>query len=285
MTTPQRIHPPQPRRRAGHVSSGLACSSALLRGLLQGLLCGVFLGGCLVATSAVAAHGDGRFTFGEVAPLAPAERFAPWADMMQRRAAEPSSLEACLAARPQEVSTTADAMPSPLASSGADADPCPVVLRGARHVVLRARGLDTRQRLELVNRFVNRRRYVDHLDARRWQTLLGFLRRGGDCEDYAVAKYFVLRAVGVPARDLRVVVGRTRRSGGHHALLAVRGPDGRVLLLDTDDRIHAGERPGDYDFLYSVNEIGVWDHAADPAALATAHLDAPATHEEEAHAR
>jgi predicted transglutaminase-like cysteine proteinase len=266
MTARQPTASRSPRRRTRHAG---------LRGLL--------VLGCVAAATSVLAGGTGRFDFGDAPPIASAQDFAPWADMMRRRAAEPVSLEACLAAAPE----AGDAHLVP-----GDAGACPPVLRGARLVVLRARGLDARARLELVNRFVNRRRYVDSLAATRWQTLVGFLRRGGDCEDYAVAKYFVLRALGVPAQDLRVVVGRTRRSGGHHALLAVRTPDGRALLLDTDDRIHPGERPGDYDYLYSVNEIGIWDHGVQPAAAAIAHLHAPelhagpplAPHEEEAHA-
>lgn len=257
--------------------------SAPRRRVRRTLLCGLLVIGCCGNPAGAEPGGDGRFAFSDAAPLAPARDFAPWADMMRRRAAEAASLEACLAT------------PSPTGGdvrSPPDAAACPPVLSGTRLVVLRARGLALRDRLELVNRFVNRRRYVDSLGAPRWQTLLGFLRRGGDCEDFAIAKYFVLRAIGVPAQDLRVVVGRTRRSGGHHALLAVRTPDGRALLLDTDDRIHAGERPGDYDYLYSVNEIGLWDHAGQHAAAAIAHLPAAAPragpsqapHEEEAHA-
>lgn len=190
-------------------------------------------------------HGMDRYPFDDLDRLAPAADFPPWADMMRRRALEPWSLEACLGAD---------------ASTGMPAA-CPPALRGARTVVLRGRSLMERDRLELVNRFVDRRRYLATANDNRWETLASFLRRGGDCEDFALAKYFLLRAMGMPAANLRVVVAHTRGSSGNHALLAVRLADGQALLLDTDDRMHPASRSGPYRYLYSVNEDALWDHA------------------------
>src|SRR5690606_37404712 len=39
-----------------------------------------------------------------------------------------------------------------------------------------------------------------------WATPAEFLGRGGDCEDYAIAKYFLLRELGVPAETMRIAV-------------------------------------------------------------------------------
>ena len=42
-----------------------------------------------------------------------------------------------------------------------------------------------------------------------WSGALATFSRGqGDCEDYAIAKYVILRAAGVPAEDLRIMLVR-----------------------------------------------------------------------------
>ena len=53
----------------------------------------------------------------------------------------------------------------------------------------------------------------------------------GDCEDYAIAKYVALRAAGVPARQLRVLLVRDNIAGLDHAVLAAN-EDGHWYVLD-----------------------------------------------------
>jgi len=102
-----------------------------------------------------------------------------------------------------------------------------------------------RARLELANQQVNSAiRYKTDAEqwgvADRWSTPLQTFATGfGDCEDYAIAKYVALRQSGVPASDLRMVLGYdSRRMGGQmkglmtgHAVLAARN-EGRWLVLD-----------------------------------------------------
>jgi len=97
---------------------------------------------------------------------------------------------------------------------------------------------------------------------RHWSSLYQFLIKGGDCEDYASSKYFMLRELGFDAADLRVVVERSRELGGIHAVLAVRRPDGAIWLLDSDNRIRKRSHRG-YRFIYAMNERFVWDHRED----------------------
>lgn len=77
------------------------------------------------------------------------------------------------------------------------------------------------RKLELVNRYFNVIPYAS--DAKQWgvkdywSTPVELLVHDrGDCEDYAIAKYFTLRKLGVPAEKLRVlyvhVTGRSSRS-------------------------------------------------------------------------
>ena len=159
-----------------------------------------------------------------------------------------------------------------LVACRADAQDCPGHLKRVRVVLERGATLTREQQMRLVNRFVNNRRY-SHDRPRRmagadgearlkshWQTLGEFLARGGDCEDFALAKYFLLREFGIPAPDMRVVVALDRSVGEHHALLVVRRTDADgAWLLDTDNRIHR-RKPASIRYAYAVNEEGVWDH-------------------------
>jgi len=96
---------------------------------------------------------------------------------------------------------------------------------------------DGRARIELVNRAVNSAiryisDYAQHGVVDRWTAPLATLAAGrGDCEDYAIAKYAILRASGVPEADLRLLLVRDRAVRQDHAVLAVRDGD-RWLVLD-----------------------------------------------------
>lgn len=65
-----------------------------------------------------------------------------------------------------------------------------------------------------------------------WSSPLATLAAGaGDCEDYAIAKMVALRAAGVAADDLRLVIIRETATGDDHAVVAARS-DGRWRMLD-----------------------------------------------------
>ncbi len=99
------------------------------------------------------------------------------------------------------------------------------------------RGQGTIAKLEAVNNYVNARvRFVDDRvqfgTTDRWLTASETLARGrGDCEDYAIAKRALLRAAGVPDKDLYLVVLRDLTRRADHAVLVVRA-SGRFLVLD-----------------------------------------------------
>src|SRR5690606_17341933 len=64
------------------------------------------------------------------------------------------------------------------------------------------------EKLEVVNRFFNQRRFVDDIDlwgqTDYWATPAEFLGQdAGDCEDFSIAKYFTLKDLGVDTRKLR----------------------------------------------------------------------------------
>lgn len=64
-----------------------------------------------------------------------------------------------------------------------------------------------------------------------WASPLATLTRGGDCEDYAIAKFVALRRAGVVPEDLRILIMRDTVRGEDHAVAAAR-LDGHWLTLD-----------------------------------------------------
>lgn len=194
---------------------------------------------------------EADFRFDEGVYLGSSQLLADWADTLARARRQAPAVAACID----------------------DEDRCDGRMRGVHTIVARARDLDLERQIRLVNRYVNNHRYRRDRTGRiestvaagevrvrsRWSTLSEFMRRGGDCEDYATSKYMLLRELGIPAADLRVVVVFDRSTREHHALLAVRQEDGSAWLLDSDDRVYRGQ-PFGYQFVYSLNETSVWDH-------------------------
>ena len=175
--------------------------------------------------------------------FAPATYWSAWQDTLDRHHSEREMINRCLSAE----------------------ETCPRRLKGLRTVLLKGADLELEQQLRLVNRYINRHRYKeDRVSSRseagnQWETLTGFLHNGGDCEDFAVAKYFVLREFGVDAEDMRIVIGRESQRATHHAMLAIRFDEG-VWLLENDNTIHRNGYQDISRFVYAINEQGIWDH-------------------------
>jgi predicted transglutaminase-like cysteine proteinase len=99
------------------------------------------------------------------------------------------------------------------------------------------RGREGKARIEAANRLINTAiRYtsdlIQHAAIDVWSSPLASLATGrGDCEDYAIAKYVLLREAGVAEQDLRVLLVRDRKVREDHAVLAVR-VDGTWTVLD-----------------------------------------------------
>jgi predicted transglutaminase-like cysteine proteinase len=118
--------------------------------------------------------------------------------------------------------------------------------------------------LQAVNRFLNDWRYkadAENYGQRDyWATPLEFLRRSGDCEDYAITKYVSLRQLGFAAERLRLVVVRDVLRDLAHAVLAVYVED-QVFILDNLTRaILPQEQVTQYVPYYSINETTRWAH-------------------------
>jgi len=119
----------------------------------------------------------------------------------------------------------------------------------------------TAEGLQRINSFLNRVPYIDDIAHWRvedyWATPAETVAsHGGDCEDYAIAKYFLLKELGVPLARLRMVYVRAGSSAQPHMVLAYYPqPDAEPLILDSlDDRVRTASSRPDLAPVYSFNE-------------------------------
>lgn len=137
--------------------------------------------------------------------------------------------------------------------------------KGARHVASLVNLTSTEMdALKIVNLFFNRLPFVS--DAMHWGTEDYWATpaemsasNGGDCEDYSIAKYFLLRELGVPVDRLRITYVKAVSINQAHMILAYyASPGAEPLILDNlEDHVRpASERP-DLVPVYSFNDEDV----------------------------
>lgn len=121
------------------------------------------------------------------------------------------------------------------------------------------------EKLERANRFFNRLTFVS--DAILWQkkdywaTPVEFLARNeGDCEDFAVAKYFTLKLLGVPEQKLNITyVKAWKLNQAHMVVTYYATPGAEPLVLDNlIEEIKPGSERPDLLPVYSFNGSGLW---------------------------
>lgn len=115
--------------------------------------------------------------------------------------------------------------------------------------------------LEDVNRFLNRIRFVDDLphwgEADYWATPAESVgSHGADCEDFTIAKYFLLKELGVPVERLRMTYVKALRLNQAHMVLAYYPrPDAEPLVLDNlEDAVRPASQRTDLLPVYSFND-------------------------------
>lgn len=128
----------------------------------------------------------------------------------------------------------------------------------------KAENLDTMGKLRLINEFWNRQPYRE--DIQNWQKEdywaipAQFIRKSGDCEDYAIAKYFTLKELGIDPASMRIVVLRDTIRNLAHAVLAVYVNGNAYILDNVSNIILPHSRIRNYRPQFSVNEFGRWTH-------------------------
>ncbi len=113
-----------------------------------------------------------------------------------------------------------------------------------------------------VNRWLNNYPYITDSEllgrSDFWQTPGQFITRSGDCEDYAIAKYYTLKALGWSEDELRLVVVHDTLRNIPHAVLAV-SVDGGTYILDnlaSEPLLHQYVRQ--YTPYYAINAKYRW---------------------------
>ena len=124
---------------------------------------------------------------------------------------------------------------------------------------------DERSKLELVNNFFNRVRWLD--DSKHWKkkdywaTPVEFLiTNGGDCEDFSIAKYYTLKELGVPVAKMNLAyVKALEYNQAHMVLTYYSKPTSVPLVLDNINKniLPANKRP-DLLHVYSFNGEKLW---------------------------
>lgn len=124
------------------------------------------------------------------------------------------------------------------------------------------KGKSPREQIKAVNAYMNKTRYITDIVnwgmRDYWATPLEFARRNGDCEDFAIAKFFSLLHLGFDNDDMRIVILKDHHIKAMHAVLVVR-QGGDLLLLDNQIKaLTNAEKVYHYDPIYSVNEDAWW---------------------------
>jgi predicted transglutaminase-like cysteine proteinase len=121
------------------------------------------------------------------------------------------------------------------------------------------------EKLERVNQFFNQMEFIDDIDhwgdKDYWATPIEFLgTQGGDCEDFTIAKYFTLKAMGIKEEKLNLTYVKALTYNVHHMVLTYFStPGSEPLVLDnivTDIKPSSQRR--DLLPIYSFNGTGLW---------------------------
>ena len=131
-----------------------------------------------------------------------------------------------------------------------------------RSMISQLRGQDKFAQAREINQFVYRRPYItdplnwgsnDH-----WSTPEEFFKKGGDCEDFAIAKFLGLRELGFDNDELRVVAVKDHKRNVNHTVTLVR-IDNQTMLLDNElNSVVPADSVSHYKPVFAANENAWW---------------------------
>jgi len=119
------------------------------------------------------------------------------------------------------------------------------------------------EKISSVNRLVNQTPYVtdkSHYGYEDiWATPHDFFTQGGDCEDYAIAKFSTLASLNIPRDRLFILALSNRSNAQAHASLGVQTDQGMVILDNTADQLNLeADYQREYKLTYALNVNGLW---------------------------
>ncbi|WOT04885.1 transglutaminase-like cysteine peptidase [Shewanella youngdeokensis] len=128
-----------------------------------------------------------------------------------------------------------------------------------------ARALQDSEKIQRVNHFFNLFHFVDDIKLwgtkNYWASPMEFIGvSGGDCEDFAIAKYFTLLQLGVAEDKLRITMVKATSVNQYHMVLAYyKTPSSIPLILDNLDKtIKPATQRKDLIPVYSFNGRKLW---------------------------
>nr|WP_314262520.1 transglutaminase-like cysteine peptidase [uncultured Devosia sp.] len=149
-----------------------------------------------------------------------------------------------------------------------------------RSAAEQASELGDRDMLDLVNRSVNGA--MTYRDDSKvwgmgdyWANPAEMARMGaGDCEDYAIAKYWTLRSLGVADEQLQIVVLQDTRRQLFHAVLVAHMESGSYVLDNVSNRLLTDANYGQYQPIMSFAGAGNFIHGFESGARDVADMPA-----------
>lgn len=171
---------------------------------------------------------------------APVSGIAPWPDFLRRQTMSLQALSSCER--------------NPAA--------CTPEMQRWAGLIDNLQGQSRLRQIITVNKWFNRLPYkydeyaygtLDH-----WADTAELLQKRGDCEDYALSKYYTLRELGFTPDQLKVVVVYDNTTYTNHAVLMVYIDGTRYMMDINDDSMDPSPMESRYRSLYSFNEQTAW---------------------------
>ena len=140
-------------------------------------------------------------------------------------------------------------------------------LRGRAWLAIMANAGDasTADKLAKINSFFNQLQFIDDSKLwgveNYWATPIEFIGvNGGDCEDFAIAKYFSLLELGIADEKMRITMVKSLTLNQYHMVVAYYPTPGAVpLILDNiDGEIKPADQRNDLLPVYSFNGKQLW---------------------------
>lgn len=140
-------------------------------------------------------------------------------------------------------------------------------LRGRAWLAIMANSGDasTADKLAKINSFFNQLQFIDDSKLwgveNYWATPIEFIGvNGGDCEDFAIAKYFSLLELGIADEKMRITMVKSLTLNQYHMVVAYYPTPGAVpLILDNiDGEIKPADQRNDLLPVYSFNGKQLW---------------------------
>ena len=136
-------------------------------------------------------------------------------------------------------------------------------IAGWKSEIQSLKGLPRQEQLERINLFLNNMPYVNDMarygKREYWRTTPErFFKYGGDCKDYAIAKYVSLRALGFSVEQLRIAVVWDKIKKIPHAILTVKENDNTYVLDNQIKKIERAVTIQRYEPIFSINSESWW---------------------------